>query len=373
MSRFPRGATLRRSLSGLVFTAVVIAMPASALAAGSRPHAAPAKTAAVGVKFGYVWADQPTNPSYTPSTFYQKNSQGRTNTITRQGVGQYTVNFPALAGTNGGTVNVTAYGSGTSYCGVVSWGGSPDVSVSVRCADTNGSLVDSYFDATYTEKTKLAGKFGYVWADQPTSASYTPSTFYQYNSKGLTNTITRNGTGSYVVKFPGLWRATNGGTVKVTTYGPVSTRCKVTSWGPSGADVFVGVLCVNSFGTPVDSYYTMTYANKINLLGSGSPYGYAWADQPGSASYTPSTFYSASKPVGTIGITRSGTGTYTVAFNGVGTGLKSDVQVTAYGGTTNECRTTGWGPNATGQSIGVSCYDTNGSLVDTYYTIQFIR
>src|SRR5262249_22594154 len=156
----------------------------------------------------YVWADQPSNPSYTPSKFYQKNSQGGTNTITRQGVGQYTVTFPALAGTNGGTGELTAYRGGDHYRGAACAGGSPAVSVSVRCADPNGALVDSYFDATYTEKTKLSGKLAYVWADQPGSASYTPSTFYQFNSKGLTNTITRNGTGSYVVKFPGLWRAT---------------------------------------------------------------------------------------------------------------------------------------------------------------------
>src|SRR4029079_10278762 len=103
----------------------------------------------------------------------------------------------------------------------------------LRGADPTGALVDSLFDATYSV-APARGALGYVWADQPTSPSYVPSSFYQFNSKGFTNSITRFGIGAYSVRLPGL--GASAGTVKVTTYGPVSTRCKVVNWGPSGSD-----------------------------------------------------------------------------------------------------------------------------------------
>ena len=66
-------------------------------------------------------ADAPTAASYTPNLTYQFNSTGAVNTITRSGVGVYTVHFPGLDG-NGGTALVTAYGGGNESCKVASWG-----------------------------------------------------------------------------------------------------------------------------------------------------------------------------------------------------------------------------------------------------------
>jgi hypothetical protein len=328
-----------------------------------------------GSGYGYVWADQPAAASYTPSSFYQTNSKGGTNTITRTSPGRYSVNFPKLASPgNGGTVNVTAYGGSANACEVTGWGGNgaDGILVGVLCTDTNGTPVDSYFDATY-DVPAARGKLGYVWANSPTAASYTPSAFYQFNSQGFSNTIDRFGTGSYVVHLPGLGSAKSGGTVKVTAYGGSANRCKVTSWGPNGTGVDVGIQCYTAAGVPVDAYYTMTFVQKRNLLGSGKGYGYAWADQPTSASYTPSTFYSKTNPIGPISITRSSVGVYSVNFQSVGTAYLSDVQVTAYGGGSNECRVGGWSPNGGGQTVTVYCNTTTGAPVDTYYTIQFIR
>lgn len=352
---------------GLVAVAAIAIVPAQA-----AKSVATATTAATA--FGYVWADQPTAASYTPSTFYQSNSTGAKNTVTRSSAGWYTVTFPGLARSeSGGTVNVTAYDQGTSACEVTSWGqdGNGGISVGVLCTDTNGSPADSYFDATYSVPP-TSGLAGYVWADSPTSASYTPSPYYQFNSKGLTNTIARNGTGSYVVRLPGL--GSSHGTVKVTAYGGSGNRCKVTGWGPSAGAQFVGVACFNAAGALADSYFTMTFANKRNLLGSGKNYGYAWADQPtASGTYTPDLAYSKTKPSGPITITRTGTGAYTVEFTELGTGYKSDVQVTAYGLGSNECRVGGWSPTGSGQAVSVFCYTTAGVRADTSFTIQFIR
>ena len=71
--------------------------------------------------WGYVWANDPTAGSYTPSAAYQRNSTGALNTITRTGVGSYTVNFENLGIYYGGTVNVTAYGIGSETCKVLYW------------------------------------------------------------------------------------------------------------------------------------------------------------------------------------------------------------------------------------------------------------
>jgi hypothetical protein len=72
--------------------------------------------------------------------------------------------------------------------------------------------------------------YGYLWldtADKALGAEYAPMAFYQRNSTGAYNTVTRRGTGSYDVYFPNLARL---GTPMVTAYGGGSERCKVGRW-----------------------------------------------------------------------------------------------------------------------------------------------
>jgi len=70
---------------------------------------------------GWVWADNPTAPSYVPSPAYQFNSANGVNRITHHEdhIGEYQVQLPGLA-TASGTVQVSAYG-GNHYCKVVNW------------------------------------------------------------------------------------------------------------------------------------------------------------------------------------------------------------------------------------------------------------
>src|SRR5205814_9006899 len=74
-------------------------------------------------QYGYVWANDPSAAaSYTPSTTFQYNSSGALNTVTRSGTGVYDVKFPGLVHLGaGGTVSVTAYGSGNETCKVFNW------------------------------------------------------------------------------------------------------------------------------------------------------------------------------------------------------------------------------------------------------------
>ena len=70
--------------------------------------------------------------------------------------------------------------------------------------------------------------WGYVWANQPATASYTPDPAFQKNSTGGTNTVHRTGRGRYEVRFPRLGAAQ--GTVDVTAYGSTDRYCKAASW-----------------------------------------------------------------------------------------------------------------------------------------------
>jgi hypothetical protein len=214
----------------------------------------------------------------------------------------------------------------------------------------------------------------YVWADQPSSASYMPNLSYQFNSTGATNTITRTGIGAYVVWLPGLGESY--GHVQVTAYGSGSERCKVAGWGPSGTTQQVYVRCFTSAGLPVDTRYTLTYVKDTSIVsssypsvGAGTVSAYAWADQPSSASYTPNLRYQFNYVSGvTNTITRLGTGSYAVNFPGQNLS-SGDVQVTAYGSGSEFCKVAYWNPSA---GVRVKCFDSTGTPKDTDYDVTFL-
>ena len=173
------------------------------LAIASRPASAQTYARA------WVWSTytDTTTHTWTPSLAYQYNSQGGTNVITHLGTGYYRVDMPGIytdsSTGGGGTVLVTAYG-GNQSCNPARWlidsGG---VHVYVECFNPAGSASDALFDALYYRRGN--GWFqAYVWANNATASSYIPYLAYQWNSVGLTNSITRSGTGSYVVTIPGF-------------------------------------------------------------------------------------------------------------------------------------------------------------------------
>lgn len=236
-------------------------------------------------------------------------------------MGYYAVQFPGL-GVTGGTVHVTAYGTTTDRCKVQNWGPSGTAQqVYVRCHNHAGTAADTMFTASFTNQTTAdAGRIlGYVWANNAASASYTPSSTYQANSSGAINTITSSATGTYSVRLPGLGIAR--GDVQVTAYGSGSERCKVTGWGPSGTSQVIGVKCFTAAGAAADTAYTLTFIDRVNLIGvsvccspDGNPSAYAWANQPAAASYTPAPAYQFADFVGNNGtITRSGVGAYSAS------------------------------------------------------------
>lgn len=214
-----------------------------------------------------------------------------------------------------------------------------------------------------------AQKSGYVWANEPASASYTPNASYSFNSSGGGISISRSGVGTYAVRFSGLGGA--GGNVLVTSYGNGSETCKVVNWGASPADLVANVRCFAAAGTAADSMYTVRVVWNSPTPGKN---GYAWADNPSIASYTPNAAYSYNSAGGPVSIVRTGVGIYTVKFSGLGgSGSGGNVQVTAYGSDAATCKVANWGFAPTDFTVNVRCFQSGGSPIDTRYTINVVR
>ena len=107
-------------------------------------------------------------------------------------------------------------------------------------------------------ETGARSSMGYVWANEPLAASYTPHRDFAYNSSGGAINISRPSTGAYIVRFAGLGgQGAGGGTVQVTAYGSGSATCKVLSWESEAGDFVVDARCFESSGALADSQYTV--------------------------------------------------------------------------------------------------------------------
>ena len=98
----------------------------------------------------YLWADEPTAPSYTPITVYQGEQPGRTGEHRLPGPGQANeVELPLQASplTPTGDVQVTAYGASAAHCQVLTWPATTSTSqpVDVQCFDAAGAPADSRY------------------------------------------------------------------------------------------------------------------------------------------------------------------------------------------------------------------------------------
>jgi hypothetical protein len=163
----------------------------------------------------------------------------------------------------------------------------------------------------------------------------------------------------------------NGGSVQVTAYGGGSEYCEIGWW--SGDTVNVN--CYGYGGVPADSMFTVNFTDRSPI---GTPsYQYAWASDPWSASYTPSTYYqsgaiaSCLPDAGTVTMQRYGTGNYIADLPNISpTG--SNVKVTAYGSSGETCKVAGWwGNGSQGTQVYVNCFDAYGSPVDAYFDLVY--
>lgn len=222
---------------------------------------------------------------------------------------------------------------------------------------------------------QAAGPYGgaFVWLDTPDASMCVVPAEHQWNSHSPwtpVNEVCQDDTGQYTVLLPGL--AASAGTVQVTAYGTDAAHCKVASWAPAGANQRIRVRCFSAAGAPVDSQFTLSYAN---LTGTGGyPLAYVFNSQPTSASYTPPLNYQFNSTGVNNTITKlSGAGRYTVTLPGLAAASAGNVQVTAYGPGSEWCTVWNWGPNGTAQHVQVHCFNAAGALVDSKFTVSYVR
>ena len=306
---------------------------------------------------GYAYAYIDDGTAASVSSTFSVNPGGAPVTAVHNGTGSYTVTFPNSGIGDGWTVQAIAYGGTADFCASGGWGNS---SLDVLCYDTTGAAADSEFTVSAVSTTN-GQNIAFAWADQPTTASYTPDTAYSYNPAG-TIAVTRNATGNYAVVFNGL--NSGGGTVQVTAYAAGGINCYSDGW--TGANFTATVQCQNAGGTATDSDFVIAV---IPAGATPTQVAFAWADQPSTANYTPNTTYSYN-PGGAVSVNRSGAGQYAMTFSGLNAAQVTggDVRVTAYQETTR-CKVTSWGSTTVNLVAYVACYDPSGALTDAEYQV----
>jgi hypothetical protein len=360
--------------------AAVIVAGGLALGPGRPARAAGAPSVVPAAPWGYLWADQQAAPptTYTPSTFYQFTSlDGEHSTVLHDGTGAYRVTFAGLAA-SGGTVQVTAYDSGSpAWCRVNGWGQFlSDEFALIDCYGPGGAGVNTRFDATFTRPgSGVQGRYGYVWNDRAAAAlhrRYVPDRSVQFNSARASDTIVREGTGRYTVTLPRLGAA--GGLALVTSFftGGSSTPafCKPRAWAPAGTAETIDVRCYDPAGHPVNSLFTMTYENRADALATGWGGGYVLADRPAAASYAPADSWNQFG--GANHVFHRGAGLYRVdmEFMAVRGG---DVQVSAAGNGDTRCYSQGWFYGSVTEGMDVACVNSAGQPADSPFALSFVR
>jgi hypothetical protein len=211
---------------------------------------------------------------------------------------------------------------------------------------------------------------GYVWGNDPTTASYAPSPVYSFNRLGNPITVTKPAgtTGRYLVRFGGLSSFLgNRSTVRVTGYFGDNTYCKPA--GPALVNNQVEVRCFRmGTGAAANAVFTALVTRNYGDL------AFAHASQPTAASYAPPAAQSWN-PGGAINVTRSGVGSYLVTFTDLGT-LTSlanggHVEVSAVGTSSAHCKVQNWtgSPNLV---VNVRCFSSAGAGIDSKFNVLFL-
>ncbi len=227
-----------------------------------------------GTSSAYQWANSPTSLSGS----YKWNSKGQRNSLSKIGTGKYRITFGGMKAINGkyGNVQVTPYGGTARRAQVVSWGiSSNGLTATIYTYDMNGNFADSQFTASYLSDFLIGqGGYGenadygaYVWANNPTSNGYAPSSSYMFSNTNPNIRIARLGTGSYKVTLPSMphYKASM---AIASAYGSDKAYTSIERWFKSssgnGTDVYVKTFDPN--GRPMDAKFTLFYYTDDNIL-----------------------------------------------------------------------------------------------------------
>lgn len=243
-----------------------------AMEAGSDEQSEPKVAEDVAESFAYTpmgFARVAVNPNGVPSLLVKfSSSAGGTGAVTvAGGSGNYSVTFNGLGGTGapgeGGNVQVTAEGTSNVRCRVISWGGSPDVVVSLQCNTPGGVAVGTpfavgFYRLTTPPPTGFPAGTAYAWV---TASGTAPGT-WSYNGSGVPNTVAAAPPGKYTVTIP---NANNvNASMMVSPYGGAiaGNVCSIVNWGTvvPGPAISATIECRDRTGVLVDSAFSFSYS-----------------------------------------------------------------------------------------------------------------
>lgn len=330
------------------------------------------------VAWAYVDPMSSAATTFTVPSNLQFCTGGGSITVTRQTQAhRFRVNIPGVSG-NTGVVHATAVG-GSHTAVVESWGiGSSGIFANIALYSSSGTAANNArFSVLYRIVDDNTRRESQLWANQPTSASYTPSLIYAWNGARGNPTIQRLSTGLYEVHLPGLAPlGAEWGNVFVSPYGPVALRAKIDGWSHSTTETIVGVRTTDSAGAPADGMFTLTYAERAGLLdradGSGA---HVWLSSVSSPFQYPSPAYADSNslegPHGLENVTRLGTGRYRVHLPDNSVASHAITMVSGYGASANYASIESTQSDGCGGTfVFVDTYTPNGVPVDASFTLN---
>ncbi len=315
--------------------------------------------------YGFAYADQPSQPSYTASLVHSYNDGGGDITITRSGPGVYSVSFEGLGsvGSGGGHVQVTSTDPGSRYCNVASWGSS---TANVRCYDLLGNLADGRFNVLVLRPGPELSDYAFAWVSNPTAASSTPGGTYLYNpGTGGSATVTRHRAGSYTIRFDDLETIGDGPRVDLVTAYNSDARCQVDGQLIDGFNV----RCHSPLGYAVDTLFA---ALAMRTGSDDDGWSFARVEDPYSFGYTlfGDEGYNAGGAADPT-VDHPSTGVWHLEWPGldaIGVNLGS-VQVSADAFFDRQC---GVDPED-GDSVTVRCFDAAGLPAEAEFQLLFLK
>jgi hypothetical protein len=205
---------------------------------------------------------------------------------------------------------------------------------------------------------RVRADIGYSYAWIPDGANPSVGGNYSLNPFGEP-TVVHNGTGQYTMSFPGL---------PLTNFMTLAASFASNAYCNIGTP-YAQVACfniVNGLSVPADSAFSVVLLTGSNDKGIS----FAFADQPTEASYPANASFSYNAG-NAINVTRSGVGTYQVAFSDLNNAPGGTVQVDAAGGN-SVCNSSGWSTASSTFTANVSCFTAAGNPADSQFVIAVI-
>ena len=365
-------ATAMISAAGLV---AAVAPGTTTMTATSETKTGTSKVFVATPRLVFFWNNVATTAgAVVPDFGYSYSLGAGANSVTSTSVGNYALTYANFARTGAETeaLFITPYSAAPgTYCGIGGWS---TESASTTCSSTAGTPLDSRFDFLALTSGTFAGRYAYAWVDNASPTTpVAPHPQYRFSSSNQAITVTKAATGVYSVLFAGQGRlaGTDRDAVIVSAYGNNAFQCQPSGWTSSGADLTALVYCFNGAGVATDSRFDIALISQPR---AGATLGYLDADQPGATGgYSPTN--SKVMPTGTVTVTRSGVGTYSVRLDGLfrSGSLRESFQINAVGTTAIRCQSAGWGYDVTGVTSFVSCANPAGVATDSRFVMLGVQ